>query len=326
MVTTLLPSLCDLLGLASNSLQSRLPASCPDFSLVSPCDAAHALDAPSGSHPATPVPYLGHHFPNSVSSGPKFSSIEVQQKWASSRKPSLILAARDITTPLPPAPPCLTPTPALGASLRNTNSAPWLHSYLRLPQPTERPRRAQLHLTASDSSLLHRHGSPLRFKGRVLAPFSSHMDNRPEVCSMAQGVRDCVLLSMMKPICLHMSVVNKKSLHLPWMIQEAPRFTSPGLGAAAPHGHGCLCFCSGLWGHSAGQLTPLCPKKTHQGGETIYTEAPGVPGFHADISTPGHTPRSHVVVRFRLLHAMRNPPRHHPSQGREWREGNWQTV
>ena len=48
---------------------------------MSPCNVAHALDTPSGSHP-TPVPYLGHHFPNSVSPGPKFSSIEVQHEWA----------------------------------------------------------------------------------------------------------------------------------------------------------------------------------------------------------------------------------------------------
>ena len=128
---------------------------------------------------------------------------------------------------------------------------------MHLPQPAERPWRAQLPLTASASSLLHRHESPLCFKGSVLAPFTSHMDNRPAVCSMAHGVRDYVILSIMKPICLHMSRVNKKSLLLPWMVQEAPRFTSPGLGAAAPHGHGCLCFCSGLCGH---------PKSGHSAG------------------------------------------------------------
>lgn len=188
---------------------------------MSPCNVAHALDTPSGSHPTTPVPYLGHHFPNSVSSEPKFSSIDVQQNGPSSRKPSLILAARDITMPSPHASPPLTPTPALGPSCRITNCAPWLHSCLHLPQPTERPWGAQLRLTASDSSLLHRHGSPRRSKRRVLAPFTCHMDNRPEVCSMAHGVRDCVLLPITKPICLHMSMVNKKPLHLPWMVQEA---------------------------------------------------------------------------------------------------------
>lgn len=157
-------------------------------------------------------------------------------------------------------------------------------------------------------------------KGALLAPFTSHMDNRPAVCSMAHGVRDYVILSIMKPICLHMSRVNKKSLLLPWMVQEAPRFTSPGLGAAAPHGHGCLCFCSGLCGHpksghSAGHPTPLCPKKTHQGGERQSMLR--LLGFLASMRTspPQAIPLGQVVVRFRLLHAIRNPPRHHPFLG-----------
>lgn len=271
--------------------------------------------------PLAPTPLLSPIwdiiFPSLSLLGQNSLPLRFSRNGPSCTKPSLILAARDITMPLPRASPPLTPTPALCPSLRITNSAPCLHSCLYRPQPTERPWRAQLRLTASDSSLLHRHESLLCFKGSVLAPFTSHMDNRPEICSMAHGVRDYVMLSILKPICLHMSMVNKKSLHLPWMVQEAPRFTSPGLGAAAPHGHGCLCFCSGLCGHPVRSLcwssySPL-PQENPSGGETVYAETPGVPSFHADISTPGHTPRSHVVVSsgfFRLLESHHSTTLH----------------